>query len=153
MLSAAAPGVCQPCHTAGDTTDKGAAGAAAMRGGLEQLTSRIEQSHALMSRIKNSGIEVSDELLALREAGSKLTLARTEMHGFDPEKVQPIVADGIKIVGTVDGAGQKGVAELGFRRRGLFASLGAILIFVVALGLKVRQIDRRAHARRPSSVV
>jgi hypothetical protein len=55
----------------------------------------------------------------------------------------PIIADGAKIVATVDTAGQKGVSELTFRRRGLAVSLGAILLLVVALGLKVRQIDRR----------
>ena len=34
-------------------------------------------------RVKNAGIEVSDQELALREATTKLTLARTEMHAFD----------------------------------------------------------------------
>jgi len=50
-------------------------------------------------------------------------------------------------VADVDRNGQRGVAELSFRRRGLFLSLGAILLVVVGLGLKVRQIDRR-HARQ-----
>ena len=49
----------------------------------------------------------------------------------------------VQIVAGVDRAGQNGVAELRYRRRGLFVSLGAILVFVVALGVKVRQIDRR----------
>jgi predicted CXXCH cytochrome family protein len=152
MLSAAAPGVCQPCHNADDKADKGAAAAAGMRSDIEQLKSRVEQSGALLARIKNAGIEVSDEQLALREAATKMTLARTEMHTFEPARVTPIIAEGLKIAATVDAAGQKGVSELRFRRRGLFASLAAILIFVVALGLKVRQIDRRDHARRSSAV-
>jgi predicted CXXCH cytochrome family protein len=145
MLAASAPGVCQPCHSGEDKTDKGAAAAASMRGALAQLKGGIDQSGALLLRVKNAGIEVSDEQLALREASSKLTLARTEMHGFDPAKVAPILADGMKIVGSVEDAGQKGVAELRYRRRGLAVSLGAILVFVLALGLKVRQIDRRDH--------
>ena len=70
------------------------------------------------------------------------------MHGFDAARVEAILADGMKVVASVDRAGQKGVSELRFRRRGLAASLGAILIFVVALGLKIRQIDRRDHERR-----
>jgi len=37
------------------------------------------------------------------------------------------------------------LADLAYRRRGLALSLGAILLVVVALALKVRQIDRR-HA-------
>ena len=49
--------------------------------GLEQLKAGIEQSGALIARVRNAGIEVSDEELALREAATKLTLARTEMHG------------------------------------------------------------------------
>jgi len=89
---------------------------------------------------------VSDQELALREASTKLTLARTEMHGFDPAQVAPIIAEGTKIVASVDAAGQKGAAELQFRRRGLAISLGAILLFVIALGLKLRQIERRSHS-------
>jgi len=154
MLSAAAPGVCQPCHKGDDKTDKGAAAAGGMRAGMERLKNDIERSDSLLAGLHNAGIEVSDQQLALREAASKLTLARTEMHGFDPARVTPILADGVKIVTAVDRAGQTGRAELSFRRRGLFLSLGAILIFVVALGLKVRQIDRRDHERRsPSATV
>ena len=153
MLSAAAPhGVCQPCHNADDKSDHGAAAAVAMRADIERLKGVLEQAGALIARVKNDGIEVSDQQLALREAGNKLTLARTEMHGFVPEKVSPIIADGLKIVDAVDRAGQSGVAELRFRRRGLAVSLGIILVFVIALGLKVRQIDRRDHERRTSAV-
>jgi predicted CXXCH cytochrome family protein len=148
MLSATGKGVCQPCHNAEDKGDKGFAAAEMMRIGMQDLKSRVDESSALLLRIKNAGIEVSDQQLALREASSKVTLARTEMHGFEPAKVAPILADGVKIVTTVDAAGQKGVAELRFRRRGLAASLGAILVFVIALGLKVRQIDRRDHEQQ-----
>lgn len=145
MLAATGAGVCAACHSATDAGDKGAAAAAAMRGQFEQLETGIKQSHALIARVQNSGIEASDQELALREAASALTLARTEMHAFDPSLVAPVIAQGIKILEGVDTAGQKGVAELRFRRRGLAISLGAILLLVVALALKVRQLDRRSH--------
>jgi predicted CXXCH cytochrome family protein len=153
MLSADSPGVCQPCHNGQDKTDRGAVAAAAMRGGIDQLKLRIEQTGALIGRVKNAGIEVSDSQLALREAGTKLTLARTEMHGFVPDRVTSILDDGMKIVTAVDRTGQNGVAELRYRRRGLAASLAAILVFVVALGLKVRQLDRREKERPRSASV
>jgi predicted CXXCH cytochrome family protein len=143
MLGTTGHGVCAPCHTAGDKSDKGSVAADTMRSSIDRLKTGIEQSSALIARIKNSGIEVSDQELALREARTKLTLARTEMHAFEPATMNPSIADGVKIVEGVDRAGQNGVAELRYRRRGLFASLGAILLVVVALGLKVRQIDRR----------
>ena len=150
MLGVAGHGICAPCHSGADKTDKGAAAAVAMRSDIERLKTGIEQTGALIARVKNAGIEVSDQQLALREASTKLTLARTEMHAFAPALVAAIIADGVSIVAAVDRAGQNGVAELRYRRRGLFVSLGAILLVVVGLGLKVRQIDRRGHGRRPA---
>ena len=82
-----------------------------MRGQIEQLKAGIERSRALIARVKNAGIEVSDEELALREAATKLTLARTEMHAFDAAAVAPIIADGMTIVADVDAAGQQGVGR------------------------------------------
>jgi predicted CXXCH cytochrome family protein len=146
MLGASGHAVCATCHSGAD--DKGAAAADKMRGQIERLKTSLNQSAALVARVGDAGIEVSDEELSLREARTKLTLARTEMHASDPALVDPVIADGLKIVAGVDQAAQKGVAELQFRRRGLALSLGAILLVVVGLWLKVRQIDRR-HARQP----
>ena len=143
MLGVSGHGVCVPCHNGDDKADKGAAAAVAMRADIERLKTGLERTGALILRVKNAGIEVSDQQLALREAGTKLTLARTEMHAFAPARLSPIINDGVALVTAVDRAGQNGVAELRFRRRGLFVSLGAILLVVVALGIKVRQIDRR----------
>jgi hypothetical protein len=114
-----------------------------MRSRIEELKLAAARSDTLIARVKNAGIEVSDQELTLREAGTKLTLARTEVHTFDPARVSTVIDDGLKIVGGVDRAGQNGVAELRYRRRGLAASLGAILLVVVALAFKVRQLDRR----------
>jgi len=145
MLGVTGKGICAPCHTAEDKGDKGAAAAETMRTQFEQLQAGIDRSHALIGRVKNAGIEVSDQELALREAATKLTLARTEMHGFEPTLVTPIIAEGTKILTAVDAAGRKGEGELRFRRGGLAISLGAILLLVVGLWLKVKQIDRRSH--------
>jgi predicted CXXCH cytochrome family protein len=148
MLGTTGSGLCAPCHAPGDKSDKGSVAADVMRADLERLKTGIEATGGLISRVKNAGIEVSDQQLALLEAATKLTLARTEMHTFEPARVAPVIADGMKIVASVDRAGQDGVAELRYRRRGLAASLGAILLLVVGLALKVRQIDRRDHGRR-----
>lgn len=141
MLAATGQGICQPCHSAEDKGDKGTAAAETMRARIEELKSSLDRSQALIATVKNAGIEVSDQELALREASTKLTLARTEVHTFEPTKVSPIITDGMKIVTTVDKAGQAGQAELRYRRRGLAASLGAILLVVVGLAFKVRQFD------------
>ena len=143
LLGSSAPAVCATCHEGAD--DKGAVAANRMRSGIEGLKLGIDKSGALIARVRDAGIEVSNQELALIEARSRLTLARTEMHAANPEAVDAILAEGTTILGGVDRAGQDGVVELRFRRRGLAISLGAILLLVVALGLKVRQIDRRSH--------
>jgi predicted CXXCH cytochrome family protein len=142
MLGSQGHAVCATCHSA---TDKGGAGADAMRGGIDRLKSGIDGSSALIARVKNAGIEVTDNELALVEARSHLTLARTEMHASNPAKVDAVVQDGMKILTGVNQGGERATQELRFRRTGLAISLGAILLVVVAIGLKVRQIDRRQH--------
>jgi predicted CXXCH cytochrome family protein len=142
MLSATGHGICAPCHSPQDKADKGAAAAASMRAEIEGLKLGIERSNALLATLKNSGIEVGDDELALHEANSRLTLARTEMHAFEPPLVSAVIAEGSKIVTGVDANEQRGVGELQYRRRGLAWSLGAILLLVVGLVLKLRQIDK-----------
>jgi predicted CXXCH cytochrome family protein len=146
MLGANGTALCATCHSGAG--DKGAEAAESMRHEIERLKAGLASSTALLERVKNAGIEVSDDELALREAATKLTLARTEMHAFDAAKVIPIIAEGMTVVAAADRSGQNGIAELRYRRRGLAVSLGAILLVVVALAVKVRQIDRRTEAVR-----
>jgi predicted CXXCH cytochrome family protein len=142
MLGSTGEAICATCH--GGADDAGAVAADRMRRAMEGLKLGIDQSSALIERVHNAGIEVSSQELALIEARSRLTLARTEMHSTDPAAVETVIAEATTILADVDRAGEEGVAELQFRRRGLAISLGAILLFVVALWLKVRQIERRS---------
>ena len=78
-------------------------------------------------------MDVNGQELALAEARTRLTLARTEMHASKVELVDPVLAAGLKLVDDIDAADQRSVAELSFRRTGLAASLVAILLLVVGL--------------------
>ena len=140
LLGTGSQALCAMCHNGAD--DKGASAASAMHGAIDRLKADIDRSSALVSRLKNAGMEMGAQELALSTARSQLTLARTEVHAFDATRVEPIANDGLKIVSDVNTAGDKAVAELRFRRRGLAASLGAILLVVIALGLKIQQIER-----------
>ena len=141
MLGTDTGSVCGTCHAG--TDDKGAAAATEMRAEIERLKTRIGQTAATVARLKNAGMQMDPQELALGTARTRLTLARTEMHAFDPARVTPVVTEGLTTVADIDRAGERATAELQFRRRGLAMSLGAILLVVVALGLKIRQIDRR----------
>jgi predicted CXXCH cytochrome family protein len=142
MLSTAPGAVCAMCHEGAD--DNGVKGAAAMRRSIERLKTAVDGSNAVLSRIGNAGIEVGSQELTLAEARTHLTLARTEVHGFDPAKIEAVIENGLKLVADVDRAGEEAAAELAYRRRGLALSLGAILLFVIALAVKIRQLDRKS---------
>jgi hypothetical protein len=145
MLGVEPGAVCASCHSG--TDDKGAQTATKIRAGIESLKTRLERSSELVARVRNAGMEVSEQELALAEVRTRLTLARTEMHASNAALVDPVLADGVKLVDQVDAAGGQMLAELGYRRAGLAISLAAILMVVVGLALKIRQIDRRQAAR------
>jgi predicted CXXCH cytochrome family protein len=138
MLGTGAGTLCATCH--GD--DAGAKAAGAMRERLDTLRTSVEHADEQLSRVRNAGLEVGQQDLALREARNHLVLARTEVHTFRPEAVARVADEGLALARTVDDAAQAGFRELAFRRRGLAASVGVILLVVLALVLKIRQIER-----------
>jgi predicted CXXCH cytochrome family protein len=145
LLGTDAGALCVACHAEGDN---GFAAARAMRNEIERFKQALEASAALLSRAENAGMEMSDEELTLREARNRLTLARTEVHTFDPKAVQAVLAEGRNLLEQVDKAGAAAIAELRYRRAGLAVSLVAILLVVVALAFKIREVDR-AYGIRP----
>jgi predicted CXXCH cytochrome family protein len=140
MLGTQAPAVCVECHGQGDN---GFVAAHDMRAGIDALKNALGVSDALIGRATNAGMELGDQSLALDQARNQLALARVTVHAFDAAQVQQVVQTGLDITKQVDVAGDAALAEVRFRRVGLAASLLAILVVVVALGLKVRDIDRR----------
>jgi predicted CXXCH cytochrome family protein len=140
MLGTDAHSLCAGCH--GGADDKGANAAARMRADVERLKAGLDRSTAAVAGLKNAGMEMSAQELAIGEARTRLTLARTELHAFAAERVTPVVDEAMKTLSGVDSAAARATAELRFRRRGLFVSLAAILLVVAALALKIRRLDR-----------
>ncbi len=141
MLGTSSQTVCASCHS--DKDDPGYVAAGKMRASMDRFKHSIDASAGLIGRVKNAGMEVGDEELALNEARTKLVLARTEIHAFDPASLDHVVDDGTKILAGVDQAGNRAVVELSYRRRGLFISLAAILLVVIALAFKIKGLERR----------
>jgi predicted CXXCH cytochrome family protein len=129
--------LCATCHSEGDNGHKAAM---AMRTGIEKLKAAISHTETAVAAVENAGIEMGDQLLTVREAANHLTLARTELHAFDPAVVQTVLDEGLALTATVDQAAAAAQDELSFRRTGLAISLGAILLVVVALQLKIRTL-------------
>jgi predicted CXXCH cytochrome family protein len=141
MIGTSKDALCSSCHSEKD--DPGFVAATRMRASIERLKAALDTNTALIARAENAGMEVSDQELALSEARTNLTLARTEIHAFDPATLDQVVSEGMKSLAGVERAGNQALADLRFRRRGLFVSLGAILLVVVGLALKIRELNLR----------
>ena len=148
MLGTSKNAVCASCHTEKD--DPGFVAANVMRTNIDSFKAAIDKDSALITRVKNAGMEVGTEELAISEVRTKLTMARTEMHTFNPATVAQVINDGMKDLTGVEKAGNQDLANLRFRRTGLFLSLVAILFIVVGLALKIRDLDRRRQQRKDS---
>ena len=142
MLGTSSQTVCASCHSEKD--DPGDVAAAKMRASIDRFKHGIDASAGLIGRVKNAGMEVGDDELALNEARTRLVLARTEMHAFDAGSLDRVVEEGTKILAGVDQAGNRSLAELAYRRRGLFVSLAAILLVVIALAVKIRGLQAKS---------
>jgi len=137
MLGTDKEALCATCHSEGDNGHKAAG---AMRGGIEKLKAAIAHSETIVAAAANAGMEMGDQELAIREARNHLTLARTEMHAFNPKPVDEVLQAGLALTAKVDADGEGALAEVSYRRTGLAVSLGAILLVVVALRLKIRSL-------------
>jgi predicted CXXCH cytochrome family protein len=140
MLGTDKGALCGTCHSEGDNGHKAAT---AMRNGIDKLKAAIAHSHDQIERVENAGIDMADQSLMLREAANHLTLARTEMHAFDPKIVEPVLAEGTALTTRVDHAAQEARKEVSYRRTGLGISLALILLVVIALRIKIRTLESR----------
>ncbi len=140
FLAEGAQSKCASCHEPGT---KGAAAAAAMYTDLRRLREDTATARSMLRVEAEAGMEVSKVQFELSQADEALTKARADVHFFAPAAVEKAVAAGLKVTGSAKEAAVRIHGEREFRRKGLFASLGLILVAIVALTAKIRDLDRR----------
>ena len=131
---------CSSCHEAGSA---GARGAAAMRADLSSLDAEIRHATKLVDRAAEAGMEVSRVRFDLVSASNALTKARSNVHLFRASAVHTATLEGLAAARKASEGGDARLKERDFRRRGLFVSLGLILLSIAALLVKIRERDRR----------
>jgi hypothetical protein len=130
---------CSSCHEAGSA---GARAAAEMRADLVGLDGEIRRAERLVDRAEEAGMEVSKVRFDLVAASNALTRARSEVHLFRPSAMHGAVAEGLAVARKAAAGGEARLKERDFRQRGLFVSLGLILLSIVALVVRIRERDR-----------
>ncbi len=140
MVGTDAKAVCVNCH---DAKSKGYQAAAAIRASLDELRGAVQRAAAVLDQAEKAGMEVSQEKFELRGASDDLLKTRAAVHRFDPGVINKLRDEGLQIANRMYAKGVQALEDLRFRHRGLWISVGIILVTIVGLVLKIREIDRR----------
>jgi hypothetical protein len=87
-------------------------------------------------------MEVSRVRFDLVEATNALTKARSQVHLFRSSAVHAAVAEGLAVARKAAAGGEARLKERDYRQRGLFVSLGLILVSIAVLVVRIRERDR-----------
>jgi hypothetical protein len=143
-----APGPQSRCDSCHDPASKEGKDVEAIRTDLIGLDRETRSARGILQKAAEAGMEVSRQQFELVKADNALTKARADVHLFQPAVVHRTVAEGLAVARAAHAAGQRSLKERDFRRTGLFISLVLILLAIVAVLLKIRQI--RAVERPPT---
>ena len=140
MVGTTDKAVCVNCH---DSTSVGFKKAAAMRTSLDGLHESIARATAVLDQAEHAGMEISQARFDLRGATDSLLKARAAIHLVDPAAIETLTNEGDKIAAATHAKGVKALEDLAFRHRGLWVSVGIILVVIVGLVLKIRDMEQR----------
>ena len=138
---------CDDCHT---PDSEGLKTAAAMLDRMRELTGLTARAERILLSARHGGVETRDALLALDHAVDGQIELEALVHTFSSDAGSAFALkhrDGIGEAQSALGSGQKALEELGHRRRGLLVSLLFVLLVLVGLALKIRELS----AREPES--
>ncbi|NIR43340.1 MAG: hypothetical protein GWN99_05320 [Gemmatimonadetes bacterium] len=138
MLGVDEGSVCGRCHSA---ESRGGIVATRMRTLIDSLSLARERADSILERAENAGMEVSQAQFDLNGATTALVSARTAVHSFDVEGVREEVESGLEVAAQAWERGQEAMDDLRFRRTGLAISVGIIVLLIIGLVLKIRQLE------------
>jgi predicted CXXCH cytochrome family protein len=141
LLTLRAEQVCGRCH---QSTDSVGAEFPVMLAMLDSLHFAFVRSQEALRAAENAGMEVSQALFELEEVNNALTKARSAIHSFHLGPVKAEVDQGLGLTTRALERARAALAEHRFRRIGLAASSTLIVLLIVALFAKIRDLDRRA---------
>ena len=138
--------VCAACHAEDDPAGDEFR---TMKGLIDSLQAQEAASRAVLLEAENLGMEVGEALFDLAEVSEALLKARTAVHAFRAEPVEKEIATGLAVTAAGRARGEEALYEHWYRRAGLALSAGVILLLVVGLILKIRQLEASGDPTRP----
>jgi hypothetical protein len=137
---------CSNCHETG-AESTGLRTAAGFLAQMREVTGLAARAERILLGAKRGGVETRGALLALDHAVDAQIEMEVLVHTFSNAEGSPFVAkskEGLVQARAALDAGQAAFDELRSRRRGLFVSSFFILLVLIGLGLKIREMSREA---------
>ena len=139
---------CTDCHAAEPLAADAPIGLDTAQGMLDrmrELTVLTASAERVILAARRGGVEVREGLDAIDQAvDSQIRLAAL-VHTFAVDEGSAFVAahdEGMQHAKTALDTGRQAVDELAFRRRGLAIALAIIVVLLIGLGLKIRQLGQ-----------
>lgn len=129
--------VCAQCHDASTDSGKTIVG---IRSELDRLASAMSEADALLTRAERAGMLVDDGRLAFREAREHHVQSHVLVHTFAADQFGKAAAEGLASAQRAHEAGEAALQEIQVRRRGLAVATLLVVVFLIALGLKIRSL-------------
>ncbi len=139
MLGTEQSTICVNCH---DKDSKGYTAAAEMKTDIVRLRNNLDSAGELLHRAETAGMEVSRPIYDLAEGRDRLVLARVNVHYFDVAALRKVLDEGEAIAHSSQQSGNKALAALAYRRKGLAVSVVIRLVMSSLLLLKIREISK-----------
>jgi hypothetical protein len=138
---------CIDCHGGEDVLGEDALGrkvAGELLGLMRELTSKTARAERILLAAQRGGVQTQNAAEQIDGAVDTQIELEVLLHQFTTDEDSNFVAkykEGLEHADAALGAGREALGELSFRRRGLAISLVIILLVLVGLGLKIRQLS------------
>ncbi len=140
MLGLEEGAVCARCHS---ESDPGGEAASTMRMLIDSLEATFLAADSILEIAEFAGMEVSEAQFELGAANNAVVQARAAMHAFDVAAVTEVVDEGLRITSEAHDHGLRALDDLRFRRTGLAISVGIIVMLILGLLLRIRQLEQK----------
>jgi hypothetical protein len=113
---------------------------------MRALTTNIARTERMLLHARRGGVAIGDAAASLDQAVDAQIQLEVLIHTFSTDEGSPFsrtAAEGLQHAQTARQMGLAALQELEFRRKGLAASLAVIVLVLIGLGLKIREVSRR----------
>lgn len=127
---------CRPCH---EDSHPSKALATDFYHTIDSLKNRLTFAKQMVEKAEHKGMIISELLFDLEDAEKALIHTRTNIHSFNKAFVDSGAAPGFQSIDAAIAGAEELLDEVKYRRKGLLGFSIIITIFVVAIGLKIRE--------------